>query len=240
VFYGSNGSSTPPRLPLLSNVLKKLETAEATARYTLIALSYRGFWTSRGRASQKGIELDAIAALNWVQETYLQPGTEDHTFVVLWGQSIGAGVATGLLAHHSDQLKSNKLIDGLILETPFLSIKSMLLAMYPQRWLPYRYLWPLLRNWWDSEDALRRIGRGLQTKDSSSEWARRLPILMVSAANDELVPTGQAEILETICKNAGLTDVTRLEVSGALHNDASVRNEGQNAIVGFLKRVGES
>jgi fermentation-respiration switch protein FrsA (DUF1100 family) len=206
----------------------------------LIALSYRGFWTSRGRPSQRGIELDAIAALNWLQDAYLEPGAENHTSVVLWGQSIGAGVATGLLAHHSEQLKSKKVIEGLILETPFLSIKSMLLAMYPQRWLPYRYLWPFLRNWWDFEDALRRIGRGLQTNDSSSEWARRLRILIVSAANDELVPAGQAEILEKICKDAGLTDVARLEVSSALHNDASARSEGQNAIVGFLRRVGES
>jgi len=30
----------------------------------MVALSYRGFWSSNGRASQAGIEQDAVAALD--------------------------------------------------------------------------------------------------------------------------------------------------------------------------------
>jgi fermentation-respiration switch protein FrsA (DUF1100 family) len=56
--------------------------------------TYRGFWTSKGRASQAGIELDAQAALQWVFANHDLATTK----IVPWGQSIGAGVATTLLA----------------------------------------------------------------------------------------------------------------------------------------------
>ena len=41
-------------------------------------------------------------------------------------------------------------VDGLVLETPFTSIRAMLVAIYPQQWLPYRYLYPFLWNHWNS------------------------------------------------------------------------------------------
>ncbi|KAL1957339.1 hypothetical protein VTO42DRAFT_6128 [Malbranchea cinnamomea] len=272
LYFQGNGSSTPPRLPFLSAVLNRLHRQPAAADYTIVALSYRGYWTSRGRPSQKGIERDAIAALRWVQDTY--SGRNGRDVYVLWGQSIGAGVATGLVAHHTQNMQNARKLHGMILETPFLSIKSMLLAMYPQRWLPYRYLWPFLRNWWDSEDAVRRIGRASDTlapvdvpasasstctdaatatptlsdtsrtlgRSNGAEpgWAKTLPTLIISATNDELVPPGQAAALEKLCRDVGMSAVQRVDVAGALHNDATIKGEGQNAVVEFLGQVGES
>lgn len=113
----------------------------------------------------------------------------------------------------------------------------MLLAMYPQKWLPYRHLWPFLRSWWDSEDAVRRVGRRISTGDTL--WLKSLPVLLVSAAKDELVPPGQAGMLERLCRDAGMVDVSRVEVSGALHNEATVKGEGRAAVVQFLNRIGE-
>lgn len=226
-------------------------------RYTLVALSYRGYWTSHGRPSQKGIELDALAALDWVRDTYFTttPDTETTPLIVLWGQSIGAGVATGLAAHQTELIAfdteaRNDLQDshrtrlprigGLILETPFLSIQSMLVTLYPQRWLPYRYLWPFLRNWWDSESALRRVGAALKKRTGKTQRGHgRVPVLIVSAANDELVPVQQADRLEEVCAEAGL-EVQRQRVAGALHTDATVRAAGRTAVVRFLQRIGES
>lgn len=238
-----NASSLPPRLPILSNILRDLHhpsnnTNHARVKYTLVALSYRGYWTSHGRPSQKGIELDALAALDWIRDTY-----SDSPTIVLWGQSIGAGVATSLAAHHAelpDRQPGKVPIGGLILETPFLSIPSMLVTLYPQRWLPYRYLTPFLRNWWDSEAALRRVGVALAqnttTKDAdrAKESRKRMPVLIVSAANDELVPVQQADRLQEVCVEAGL-DVQRQRVAGALHTDATVRGEGRSAVVRFLR-----
>ncbi|WEW61991.1 hypothetical protein PRK78_007491 [Emydomyces testavorans] len=257
LYFQGNASSLPPRLPLLSTVLGDLERiSNPQVKYTVVTLSYRGYWTSRGRASQKGLELDALAALNWIQETYLTPisrptqrlhsQSNNHKHIlVLWGQSIGAGVATGLAAHHAEiqSVKQTSPITALILETPFLSIRNMLVTLYPQRWLPYRYLWPFLRNWWDSEAALKRMGAALKNAKApigiGGNRSQKMPVLIVSAANDELVPVQQADRLEEICMEAGF-DVQRQRVAGALHTDATIRAEGRNAVVKFLKRIGEA
>ncbi|KMU79386.1 hypothetical protein CISG_07790 [Coccidioides immitis RMSCC 3703] len=223
--------------------------SDPRVKYTFVALSYRGYWTSRGRASQKGrIQAPtrlADARLGFHEEYFkdLDGSTtlrRDHgDTVVLWGQSIGAGVATGLAAHQCET-KSNRRtsVGGLILETPFLSVQSMLVALYPQRWLPYRYLWPFLRNWWDSEAALKRTGVALQEAGRELERGseRKMRVLIVSAANDELVPGQQSDRLEEICGESGL-DVQRQRVAGALHTDATVRAEGRNAVVRFLKEL---
>jgi len=95
----------------------------------------------KGRPSERGITLDAAAALAWVSSTY-----STDTTLVLWGQSLGAGVATTAAAAHlskrtsDDQISTivkgeNKKLDikGLILEAPFTSIKDMLIAIYPQK-----------------------------------------------------------------------------------------------------------
>lgn len=196
--------------------------------YTLIAVSYRGFWTSRGRASQRGIERDAVAALRWAGKTYPHPNTR----LVLWGQSIGAGVATFLAASHHQQHGCSRRSEApaLILETPFVSVRSMLLALYPQRWLPYRYLGPFLRNWWDSEEALRSIS------NPGSNGTGKRKVLVVSAEKDELVPSEQADVIEKLCIEGGM-DVSRTRVRGALHTEATFRGDGRNAVVSFLKRL---
>lgn len=86
---------------------------------------------------------------------------------MLWGQSLGAGVAIAAAIADSrlmkpnaeeDVMRAETAIQGLVLETPFTSIRAMLLALYPQKWLPYSYLGLFLRNRWDSAAALRRIG----------------------------------------------------------------------------------
>ena len=140
-YFQGNASSLPPRLPMLSSVLRNIEAArkDPSIQYVLVALSYRGYWTSTGRASQRGIELDAQALLTWVETEF---GTD--TKVILWGQSIGAGVASTATATYLLRNDQKLHIQGLILETPFSNIRSMLSAMYPQKWLPYGYLWPFL------------------------------------------------------------------------------------------------
>ncbi len=149
IYFQGNASSLPPRLPYLSAVLKALNASESVApnqtAYTIFTLSYRGFWTSCGRATQPGIELDAQAALTWLSQNVLQ-GSHTDTKIVLWGQSIGPGVATTalatLLTQQSQHTKAKPpacqplKIHSLILETPFLSIRSMLVALYPQKFPP--------------------------------------------------------------------------------------------------------
>jgi len=225
LYFQGNASSLPPRLPGLSRVLKLLDP---DIRYSLVALSYRGYWTSSGRASQRGIELDAAAALAWAQNQF----SEENVKLILWGQSIGAGVACGVAGKTIQYLGSAEdpaaSIAGLILETPFVSIRDMLVTLYPEKWLPYRYLYPFLWNYWDSETALRRI--------AGSQHGRNLPILMLPAASDEVVPSEQADRLYGLSQSLSLT-VQRKDIPGALHTEAMAKTEGRNAVAHFVNGI---
>lgn len=219
VYFQGNGGSLPPRLPLLSNTLKLLHSRTCeNIRFTIVALSYRGYWTSSGRATEPGIKLDAQATLQWVK------GNHPHASVVLWGQSLGAGVACAAAEQHLSKTESQPL-QGLILETPFTSVSSMLLALYPEKWLPYRYLSGFLRSHWDSRVALRRI--------ASAEERKRPQVLLIAATRDEIVPAEEAEKLQTVCEETSL-GFRRVNVIGALHNEATTRREGQEAIAKFV------
>ncbi|KAI5358194.1 Putative alpha/Beta hydrolase [Septoria linicola] len=229
-YFQGNGSSTPPRLPLLSNTLKAIEARaleeegqSANVEFMLVALSYRGYWTSSGRASQKGIEKDAQAMLQWVITTQAAPRSELE--IILWGQSIGAGVASTAAAQYlaTKPSKHPTKITGLVLETPFTGIKSMLLALYPQKWLPYQYLWPFLWNHWDSQAALQSIAR--------VNCPPR--VLLMPATRDEVVPPSEADKLDKISRDAGLR-TQRTDIIGALHTEATTRREGQVAVAEFV------
>lgn len=191
----------------------------------MVCLSYRGFWKSTGRASQRGIERDAAAALSYAKG--LQDRLGSNTRFVLWGQSIGAGVATSVAASISRSSSAGTL-DGLILETPFVSVRDMLVTLYPQRWLPYRYLWPFLWNFWDSKTALKTLAE-----------ARRPKVLVLTAGKDEVVPPDQPKQIIDLCRSLSF-DLTHAEVPGALHTEAMGRREGSLEVLRFLKQVSEA
>lgn len=220
-YFQGNGSSTPPRLPLLSQVVKLLRAGGMEC--TAVALSYRGYWKSSGRASQRGIELDAQATLDWMKQNF-----GDDTPLILWGQSIGAGIASTAAAHHLAQHKKPS-IKALVMETPFTSVKSMLLALYPQKWLPYRYLHPFLWNQWDSEVALRTIA-------AQPVQGQTMRLLLMPATRDEVVPSEEIGKLEQICKDVALP-YERKDIVGALHTEATVRRDGQQAVASFIRRA---
>ncbi|KAL1992627.1 hypothetical protein VTN49DRAFT_4659 [Thermomyces lanuginosus] len=231
LYFQGNASSMPPRLPYLSSTIK--EAHRNHSNVSIVAASYRGYWKSAGKPTAKGIARDASAALRWTLQRYAH-GNE-RAKIVLWGQSIGAGVATNLVAeflesqHPSDNTEA--VIHGIVMETPFTSLKDLLVAFYPQRWLPYRYLTPFLRSNWDSVQALERIGRVGRRSQG------RLPrILMLEAERDEVVPAGQAAKLEGVCKEHGL-DVERTVISGALHTEVVAKSEGRREIARFLKTI---
>lgn len=222
LYFQGNGGSVPPRLPLLSNTLKLIHSRTGEhARFTIVALSYRGYWTSSGRATEPGIKLDAQAALQWVKSNH------PNASVVLWGQSLGAGVACAAAQEHLSKANGQRL-QGLILETPFTSVSSMLLALYPEKWLPYRYLSRFLRSHWDSKVALQEIAKSAASKQPQ--------VLLIAATRDEIVPSEEAEKLEKVCNEASL-DFRRVNVIGALHNEATTRREGQEAIAKFVADI---
>ncbi|KAJ8066544.1 hypothetical protein OCU04_005600 [Sclerotinia nivalis] len=235
LYFQGNAASLPPRLPFLSSVprnLKKLQPAhDGPAQYVFVCCSYRGYWTSRGRPSEKGIMMDAEATMQWVKKDFESRPDFDGCEIILWGQSIGAGVATGLAAKDgifSDELRLQKLI----LETPFLGIKAMLETLYPQKWLPYRHLHPFLRNHLDSWRALGKLHE--RTERSGLKAPQ---ILILQAGKDELVPASHGELLEKRCSDLGL-EVRREVIQSALHNEALVRGGGSTIIAEAIGEFG--
>ena len=198
-YFQGNAGSTPARTPALSAVVAAVARAHPRARLTLVAPSYRGFWTSTGTPSQRAIARDLPAVLAPL-------GRADA--LVLWGQSIGCGVAAAAAPLARPR--------ALVLETPFLGVRAMLQAVYPERWLPYRYLGWALWNRWELVPALRG-------------WRGRA--LVLEAGRDELVPAGQA---------AAVADALRagvVRVEGALHVECMSRPGGRRAVVDFLSEI---
>jgi len=199
--------------------------------YVMVCCSYRGYWTSKGRPTEKGIALDAAAALEWIKSDHQQNKSSNQPVqVIIWGQSIGAGFATKLAAQQ-DPLSGELLLKTLILETPFLSVRAMLETLYPQKWLPYRYLWPFLRNHLDNWKAL-----GLLGERAKAAGARAPNVLILEAGRDELVPKSQGDMLEMRCIEVGLA-VERKTVSSALHNEVLVRPGGRAAVVEAVRNA---
>ncbi|CCD33806.1 similar to alpha/beta superfamily hydrolase [Botrytis cinerea T4] len=229
-----NAASLPPRLPFLSTVPRKLEKLSSahdkSVQYVFVCCSYRGYWKSRGRPSEKGLMKDAEATMQWVKKDLeARPGSNGCD-IVLWGQSIGAGIVTGLAAKggiFSDELRLQKLI----LETPFLGIKAMLETLYPQKWLPYRHLHPFLRNHLDSWKALGEMHE--RTRKSGSKPPR---ILILQAGKDELVPESHGGMLEKRCSDLVL-EVRKEVIQSALHNEVLVRGGGSTIIAEAIRDV---
>lgn len=221
-YFQGNGGSVPPRLPLVSNTLKLLQSrVGGQVRFTIVALSYRGYWTSSGRATEPGIKLDSQATLEWIERTYPEAS------IFLWGQSLGAGVACAAAEQHLSKA-GGQLLQGLILETPFTSVSSMLKALYPEKWLPYRYLSNFLRSHWDSTLALHQISR--------AEGRKRPQVMLIAATRDEVVPAEEVEKLQRVCEETSI-GFERVNVIGALHNEATTRREGQEAIARFVAQI---
>lgn len=170
--------------------------------------------------------MDAAAALQWIKR-HSQASQNEEVPVIIWGQSIGAGVATNLAAEPSP---SGIAIMALILETPFLSVRAMLKTLYPQKWLPYRYLWPFL---WNHLDSWKALGLMREKPGTKAPY-----VLILEAGKDELVPFEHGELLEMRCRDLGL-GVRKKAVRNALHTEVLVRQEGLLAVVEMIRDVAE-
>lgn len=91
----------------------RLENAEFLRAFglTVLLLEYRGYGDSEGRPSEKGLQLDARAAL---QEARRRAGARP---ILLFGRSLGGAVAIELAAAEE--------VDGLVVESSFTSLPDM-------------------------------------------------------------------------------------------------------------------
>lgn len=104
----------------------------------MIAVSYRGYAGSSGSPSESGLLEDALAAYDFALARY----AADR--IVLWGFSLGSGVAVALAADHP--------VGGMILEAPYTSIADVAARLF--RFVPVRYL---LKDRFHSDERIARV-----------------------------------------------------------------------------------
>jgi hypothetical protein len=110
------------------NVTHRAERLRNLHRHgmSVLVFDYRGFGRSEGAADARNILTDARAARAWLA----QRAGIDPRDIVLWGESLGGGVAVDLAAKEGAR--------GLVLESTFNSLPEIAAYHYP--WLPVRWL----------------------------------------------------------------------------------------------------
>jgi uncharacterized protein len=130
--------------------------------YGVLLVGYRGYGGNPGSPSEAGLYADAQAALDFLEREGIAAGR-----LVLYGESLGSGVAVHLAAQRP--------VAGLILESPYTSIAA--LAQYHYPYIPASLLI------WDRFDSLSRIGEV------------KAPLLILGGGQDAIVPARFSQAL---------------------------------------------
>ncbi|KNZ80838.1 Protein bem46, partial [Termitomyces sp. J132] len=196
----------------------------------------RSYCSSPGRPTQPGILADYTAALTHTLHRF------PNARVVLYGHSLGGAVALCLLAQPNLSSLLGKDADrlsGVILENPFTSVPAMIKALYPQKWLPYRYFTPFVWDRWDALGAVEKV-------DGETSLLRRLcgRMLVLTSERDEVVPKEMGPAIVRVvsdnsCGNGeGESLRTRLVViRGALHEDGWTRKGWEDVVGVYLRGI---
>ncbi len=125
-------------------------------------IEYRGFGGNPGAISEAGLHRDAEAGLAALRQRGIAAAR-----IVVWGESLGSGLATGLAARHA--------VGAVVLETPFTSIAAIAKQRYP-----FAPVDLLLKDRFDSLASIAAI---------------RAPILIAVAGRDRVVPPAMGRAL---------------------------------------------
>ena len=159
----------------------------------VVAFHYRGYAPSTGSPSAEALIADAPLVYDYAVER-VGPGR-----IVAVGFSIGSGIAAHLAA--------KRRLDGLILVTPFDSLKAVAQSMYP--WLPIA---PFFDHEIDAASAIAGV---------------RVPVAIIAGERDELVPAARtaplrekrAIIIESL--QAIVSRICDVHIAVHVHSDAA-------------------
>ena len=167
----------------------------------VVAFHYRGYAPSTGSPSAEALIADAPLVYDYAVER-VGPGR-----IVAVGFSIGSGIAAHLAA--------KRRLDGLILVTPFDSLKAVAQSMYP--WLPIA---PFFDHEIDAASAIAGV---------------RAPVAIIAGERDELVPAARTAALREKIPNLAF-DRT---IDRAGHNNIYARSDFQAAMREALAAVSQ-
>jgi len=147
VFFHGNAGDIGNHLPFAKFLIE--------AGYGLLAVEYRGYGGNPGSPDERGLIADGRAAFDFLAA---QDIPDSH--IVLFGESLGTGVAVQLAAEHE--------VRAMILRSPYTSMADIAAIQLP--YLPARWL---VR---DRFDSLAKIGLS------------KAPLFVFHGANDTLIP----------------------------------------------------
>ena len=165
----------------------------------VVSFHYRGYAPSRGSPSAEALIADAPLVYDLAIDE-VKPRR-----VIAVGLSIGSGVAA--------MLATKRKLDGLILVTPFDSLKAVAQSMFP--WLP---IGPFFDHEIDAAAALPKLDT---------------PVAIIGAERDEIVPRERTDALRERVPRL-IFDRT---IERAGHNDIYARSDFQDAMHEALDRL---
>ncbi len=180
-FHGNAGN--------ISHRLDNILTLHNRLGVGVFIIDYRGYGLSEGRPSEKGIYMDAEAAFGYLTD---ELGLDAKRDVVLFGRSLGAGVAVEMGMRHK--------VRGVILESGFTSVKDMAGASGSP--LPIPLVLALFEARYDSVSKIGRVGS---------------PVMILHGDRDDTVPYWMAEKLFAAASDS--EPKTLYRIRGAGHND---------------------
>lgn len=129
----------------------------------VMMVGYRGYGGNPGSPSEEGLYADARAVLGYLQENGVKPRD-----IVLYGESLGTGVAVHLARQMARGRSADSAAGAVILEAPFTSVVDVAADRYffiPARWL--------VRDRFDSMEKIADI---------------KAPVLMFHGEQDNVIP----------------------------------------------------
>jgi fermentation-respiration switch protein FrsA (DUF1100 family) len=136
--------------------------------YGLLAVSYRGYSGSTGSPSERANFGDALVAYEALRQRGVAP--ED---IVVYGESLGSGVAVALAAERK--------VGTVVLDAPYTSIVDIAAGQYP--FLPVR---TLLTDRYESNALIGQV---------------KAPVLILHGAGDRIIPVEMGRDLYTLAKD---------------------------------------
>jgi len=177
-FHGNAGN--------ISHRLENIRLLHERVKVNIFIFDYRGYGRSEGTVAEDGTYLDGEAAIEYLRSRY---GMETKS-LILFGRSLGAAVAAEMATRFDNM--------GVILESPFTSVREMARAMFP--FLP---VGNFLRIKYDIVEKVRKIRR---------------PLLVLHGDRDEIVPFTQGKMVFAAASHPKKF----YTILGAGHNDTYI------------------
>ncbi|KAH3681169.1 hypothetical protein WICPIJ_007864 [Wickerhamomyces pijperi] len=175
--------------------------------YNVFIYSYRGYGSSTGEATERGLKVDADTVMAFLSKHE----QISKTSIVLYGRSLGGAVGIYIAS------KNYSLIKGVILENTFLNLRKCI-----------PHIFPLLANFtslcsdlWDSENDILKTSRDVK-------------FLFLSATDDEIVPPNHMIELYRLCQSH---QKKIFKFNGSKHNDTVTFPGYWDLISDFIKAI---